>query len=1492
MKKLLPLFVLLVVATCVSAQQVVFDLMARTDLTIQELETRANRHFDSAGTGRGTGYKQFQRWLWERKFHVDENGYFVPLQTEWNNFLAARNSMRSEAVAAANWTPLGPSGWTHTSGWNPGTGRLTALAIHPANQNIIYVGSPGGGLWKSINAGTSWTPLTDDNALRMSIFGLAIDPLDQNVLYAATDNSAGVMKSLNAGVSWGPTGAGPLNSSGRQMKILIHPTSTNIVFAAASNGIWRSVNGGTNWTQVHTGSKEDIEFKPDDLNIMYSSGQNVALSTDNGLTWTVLTAADGISTTGRTLLAVSAADPNVVYAVQASGNLFGRLYRSSDAGDNFITTVTGSPATGTNYFGYEASGTGTGGQGTYDMGIDVSPTNANDVYIAGIIVWRSTNGGTSFIAQTEWFYPNGRGYNHADVHGLFWIGNILYSISDGGLYKSLDNADNWTDLSTGLTIRQFYRMANSQVNPNVITGGAQDNGSVTRQMSGNWGDWLGADGMEGLVSPTDPLKIWGTSQGGAIYRSTNGGVSYSNLSQPSNGQWVTPLYMHPTNETILYGGWTGVWKSVNSGTNWTNISIGVITQTLADLAVAPSDPNYIYASNGSTLWVTTNDGATWATRSAPATINDIAIDPTDPNKIWIACNSGTNRVLVSTNAGASFTNISANLPAIVARAVVVDDKTPRGIYVGMNIGVFYKQEPDPNWTDYSANLPLVGINELEIQKATEKIRVATYGRSIWESDVATVAPPSGFTFTNPAAATAACPAPATMNITLGTIASGGFTNPITLTATAGVPAGTTISFAPSPVTPGNSSVVTLNNANTLAAASYVVTITGTATGAPTQTRDITFTITAGAGPAITGQPSNQIICEGANTSFSVTSATATLFQWQLSTDGGVTYNNVSNGGVYSGATSATLNITTAPLSLNNNRYRAIASTLCGSSISNAAILTVNDVAVITASPQNTTVCAGTSVTLCVTVTGTNLVYQWQASPSCSGPWTAVTGGNSSCLTITVTVPTAFRCAVVNGCTASITSACAMVSVVTAVSITQQPADATVCAGANASFTVAGTGTGNIYQWQLSTDGGNTYLNINGATAATYTATGVTLSMNGNRYRAMVSNATCSTPGVSNGATLTVNSLPAITGNPANATICAGGNTSFSATASGTGLSYAWEYSLGGCPGPYLPVTNNAVHSGALTPVLTITGAPAAMNNYTYRLVVAGTCAPAAVSGCATLTVVAPVTITTHPANVEICSGSNASFTVVANGAGTIYQWQVSTDAGATWSTITGATNATLTLNSVSAAANNNRYRVLVSNATCITPTVSNAAILTVRQLPTVGLSAAPLLSLLPGQTTTLTATPSASTGGVLTTSWFKNGTGFNNAGNTYTVNVENIGTYRVSISEAFSSGLVCSNQSLPVVIDAGVSNKLFIFPSPNDGEFTVSYYNNGGANTSRTITVYDAKGAKVYNAKFPITGPYTLLEINIKPAQSGIYVLVIGDVNGKKLAEGKVLVKQ
>lgn len=725
----------------------VFEAMQRNDFTLEQIEEIAQKYFTKVGTGRGTGYKQYQRWLYEKKFHLNENGTFITPNQEWNAYQKVERQLKpkNSAERAVNpWTELGPYHWSYTSSWNPGVGRLTSVAIHPSNESIIYVSSPGGGIWKSINAGSTWTPLIDAvNSSWMDVFNLCIDNQNVNTIYAGL-SSGGVLKSTNAGSTWAATGSGPSTIR----KIAVHPSNSSIVFAVASNGIWRSTNGATSWTQVSTTSTQDIEFKPNDANVMYAStsSNTILRSTNNGTSWSTIT----LTGSGRALIGVSPANPDVVYVVQASGSLFGYFYKSIDAGLTYSITITGSPTSGTNFFGYNTDGTGTTGQATYDMAICVNPTNVDEVHIAGIICWKSTNGGTSFVAETAWSYPNSTGYNHADVHGLEWVNSTIYSVSDGGLYKSVNNGDDWIDLSNGLAIRQFYRIACAKTDANIITGGAQDNGTTFRKSSGNWVDWLGADGMDAIISPTNANIAIGTSQNGSIYKTTNGGASYSGLTKPANGAWVTPLVMHPTNHDTVFGGWTGVYKSVNGGSSWTLISGTTITSTMSCLAVASSNTKYIYGSVGSTLYRTADGGTTWTAAAAPSTITSICVSPLNPQKIWLTTSATTNNVMVSTNMGTTFTYINTGLPAVAARSIVVDNSTYEGLYVGMNIGVYYRNNINTSWVQHATNLPLVAVNEVELQLSSRKVRVATYGRGVWESDMQPEpSPPSCTTISTP-----------------------------------------------------------------------------------------------------------------------------------------------------------------------------------------------------------------------------------------------------------------------------------------------------------------------------------------------------------------------------------------------------------------------------------------------------------------------------------------------------------------------------------------------------------------------------------------------------------------------------------------------------------------------------------------------------------------------------------------------------------------------
>ena len=290
--------------------------------------------------------------------------------------------------------------------------------------------------------------------------------------------------------------------------------------------------------------------------------------------------------------------------------------------------------------------------------------------------------------------------------------------------------------------------------------------------------------------------------------------------------------------------------------------------------------------------------------------------------------------------------------------------------------------------------------------------------------------------------------------------------------------------------------------------------------------------------------------------------------------------------------------------------------------------------------------------------------------------------------------------------------------------------------------------------------------------------------------------------------------------------------------------------------------------------------------------ITGTCAPVATSTAAILTVISPVTITADPVAIEKCETENASFSVTGNGTGIIYAWERSADGGSTWQAVanntlySGATTSTLTVTNLPADFNNYRYRALLSNSTCTNPAVSEVALLTVNPRPTVTLAASQL-NVQPGQNSVLTATLQPSVSG-FNYSWFLNDQlvpGVASA--TYTVNVTRLGNYQVSIENPTTG---CSNESNVLTIGAAASSRLFIYPSPNNGQFTVSYYNSAWNNQRQTIAIYDSKGALVYNSVMNLTGPYTLHPVNLSGSASGIYMIVLGDASGKKIIEGKVMI--
>ena len=301
-----------------------------------------------------------------------------------------------------------------------------------------------------------------------------------------------------------------------------------------------------------------------------------------------------------------------------------------------------------------------------------------------------------------------------------------------------------------------------------------------------------------------------------------------------------------------------------------------------------------------------------------------------------------------------------------------------------------------------------------------------------------------------------------------------------------------------------------------------------------------------------------------------------------------------------------------------------------------------------------------------------------------------------------------------------------------------------------------------------------------------------------------------------------------------------------------------------------------------------------MNTYRYRVIISGTCTPAATSSAAVLTVNTAITITTAPAAATICATGTTSFSVTASGTSPTYQWQVSTTgAGGPWTNITnggiysGATTNTLTLTGVTAAMNGYLYRAVVNGTAACGAVNSASAALTVSAQPTVSLSASPYTKLLPGKTTTITATVTPATG--FTTVWTWSGGPINITGNAYTVDVNHLGTYTV----VATIGSCISVPATITILDS-VSSKLFIYPSPNDGRFTISYYSPGASTSNKTtqnITIYAADGRIVLNKVYEVSQPYQLHKMDLRAVGSGVYYVVLSEANGNKIKTGEVVVR-
>ena len=406
-----------------------------------------------------------------------------------------------------------------------GNGRVNCIAFDPVDPNIIWVGSPVGGLWKSSDGGNNWTTNTD-NLPVMGVSHIAIDPNNTQIMYIVTGDamasdtySIGVLKSTDGGTTWNTTGLSfSVDQQQTVNKIIIHPDYSDSLYAVTNSNIRISADGGNNWQIVGTiGRWRDIEFKPDNPSVLYAAKQSsgnsqIFRSTDGGASWANISSGM-LSSRYRPLIAVTPENPNVIYALFSAADYgYHGLYKSTDAGDSWVLQ-SNTP----NILGRETDGNGTGGQSWYDLSLGVAPNNENLVYVGGINLWRSDDGGVNWDVDGSSGNSNNYSYMHVDQHALEFSPhtNIAYAGNDGGLYKFMSNLNSWIDISDGLEISQFYNLGLSKSNPNKLVAGAQDNGTEMLTNS-TWDAIMGGDGMECAIDHYDEDIIYAEYQYGGL----------------------------------------------------------------------------------------------------------------------------------------------------------------------------------------------------------------------------------------------------------------------------------------------------------------------------------------------------------------------------------------------------------------------------------------------------------------------------------------------------------------------------------------------------------------------------------------------------------------------------------------------------------------------------------------------------------------------------------------------------------------------------------------------------------------------------------------------------------------------------------------------------------------------------------------------------------------------------------------------------------------
>lgn len=694
------------------------------------------------------------------------------------------NAWASEALRAdeeitadlsyGNWSFLGPANAGSVVNTQPppaqyadilGVARMDRISFHPSDANIMYTGSPSGGVYKTTNAGAGWTAIGD--GLPSGVSCVEVSKANGNIVYVFTGDgdshrsgylvfnenlspiTGGMYKSIDGGASWIKcgdlyTGSGALIG----FNIAVAQNNSNYLFVATNQGLYRSTNGGNSWTQVRTGHHFDVEFRPHDDSTVYASTASVIAMSNNGgrlgtFTASTLTPAPSpvpvridLGVRYNTAGTVS----SYVYALLSGSSVSGQfsgIYRSINSGVDF-TRQSNSP----NILSSTNAGNDAGNLGDYGTAICVHPVDPDVIATAALNVWRSngSNGGTAMIYASTYREGNGpaAAYIHPDIHDVQFnpLNNFLYSATDGGVYRSNDNGLTWTNISNGLGGTQFYHMkmkdtdGNGEMNGLEIIAGAQDNGLKYRNSAGTWVHFYCCDGFDGVIKGTDGDYVV-ANLNDAWKRTSNGGVTLTNLGSIS---FFSPFAIDYNNDDTMYAAASSLRRSYDGFQTFSTLAFDLNNF----ITTCPSNSARLYGSGSSrtnlrlsddrgTSWITISGNTGWP--SSSPIVTDCKPLPTFSGEIYASFGGYTDAVKVfrSINAGTSWTNYSGSLPNVPVHSICV---ATEGVYAGTEIGVFFRADGATDWRPFYTGMPKAIVTDLWVNE-NGLLYASTFGRGIW-----------------------------------------------------------------------------------------------------------------------------------------------------------------------------------------------------------------------------------------------------------------------------------------------------------------------------------------------------------------------------------------------------------------------------------------------------------------------------------------------------------------------------------------------------------------------------------------------------------------------------------------------------------------------------------------------------------------------------------------------------------------------------------------